>query len=279
MFLSELRGDSGRCDFKYWNCRAWLIIAIWFVALPATAQQAIPAGADAESPLAVAERVPPPRSEYLGRRIAPTMHFTGASWLLRSEREDEEHCQEMFEQLRIRPGMTVCDMGCGNGFYTLQMASRVGEQGRVLAVDIQQEMLRLLEARAAEADLDGIEWILGEVHDPHLPENELDLILCVDVYHEFSHPTEMLAAMRRALKPSGLLVLVEYREEDPSVPIKPLHKMSKRQVNKELTSNQFQLQREYDGLPWQHMMFFRRADLPPNHTDQSTATLPPTADE
>ena len=154
--------------------------------------------------------------------------------------------------------MTICDMGCGNGFYTLKMAAAVGEPGRVYAVDIQPEMLRLMEARAAEENLENITSVLGTVVDPKLPENSLDLVLLVDVYHEFSNPEEMLTAIRRCLKPDGVAVLVEFREEDPDVPIKPLHKMSKAQIHKEWGPNGFRLVREFDDLPWQHMMFFGR---------------------
>jgi 2-polyprenyl-3-methyl-5-hydroxy-6-metoxy-1,4-benzoquinol methylase len=212
-----------------------------------------------------AKVAPPARTEYLGREIAPTMHFTGAEWLVRESRDREEDCRTMLEQLRVKPGQTICDMGCGNGFYTLQLAEMVGGTGKVLAVDIQPQMLRILQARAAENQLQNVELILGTEVDPKLPTGKVDVILCVDVYHEFSHPPEMLKAMREALKPDGVVVLVEFREEDPEVPILPLHKMSKAQVRKELTANGFELVREFDGLPWQHMLFYRaaRADSPP----------------
>ena len=199
------------------------------------------------------------RTEYMGRKIAVTMHFAGARWLVRESREREEDCATLLKELRIRPGMHVVDMGCGNGFYTLRLAQLVGEQGKIWAVDVQPEMLRLLEARAAEGDLNNIQLTLGQLDDPKLPAACADLILCVDVYHEFSFPEKMLSAMRRALKPDGLLVLAEFRGEDPAVPIKPLHKMTKAQVLKELVPNGFRLVREFDGLPWQHLMFFRRS--------------------
>ena len=209
------------------------------------------------------DKPPPPKTFYQGRRIARTMHFLGAPWLIRENRENEERCSVMLANLGVRRGMTVCDMGCGNGFYTLQLAKMVGPQGKVLAVDVQPEMLKLLKERAAKKNLGkNIVPILGEFHDPKLPKNEVDLILMVDVYHEFSHPELMLKAMRESLKPDGLAVLLEYREEDPKVPIKPLHKMSKKPILKEYAANGFKLAKEFDKLPWQHMMFFGRNDAP-----------------
>ena len=178
--------------------------------------------------------------------------------MIRDEREREERCSLMLANLGVKPGMTVVDMGCGNGFYSLQMGRLVGERGRILGVDIQPQMLYMLRQRMEEVGVENITPILGSLHDPRLPENTADLILLVDVYHEFSHPERMLAAMRAALKPDGLIVLVEYREEDETVPIRPLHKMSKKQIMKEMTANGFKLAKEYDELPWQHMMFFAR---------------------
>jgi ubiquinone/menaquinone biosynthesis C-methylase UbiE len=187
------------------------------------------------------------------------MHFTEAPWLVRESRQREEDCETMLRELGVRQGMDVCDMGCGNGFYTLQLAELVGPQGTVWAVDIQQEMLRLLEARTNQAGLRNARLVLGSLIDPQLPPNKLDLVLCVDVYHEFSHPEHMLAALRRSLKPRGQMVLVEFRAEDLEVPIKPLHKMSKRQILKEILPHGFEFEREFDGLPWQHMMFFKKS--------------------
>lgn len=203
---------------------------------------------------------PPPLTEYQGRIIAQTMHWSAAGWLIRHKREREEASTLMREKLALKPGMTVCDMGCGNGYHTLPMAQQVGPQGRIYAVDVQPEMVDLLRQRLQKHDQPNIVPVVGLYHDPRLPENSCDLILCVDVYHEFSHPAHMLAAMRKALKPGGCVVLVEFRSEDDSVPIKPEHKMSKEQIMKELTSNGFALAREFDGLPWQHMMWFEAAD-------------------
>jgi SAM-dependent methyltransferase len=197
-------------------------------------------------------------TEYKGRVIAQTMHYSGAEWLIRDEREREERCSLMLANLGAKPGMTICDMGCGNGFYALPLSKIVGDEGQVLAVDIQPEMLSLLRDRMESEDVENITPILGSLHDPHLPDASCDLILLVDVYHEFSHPEQMLAAMRQALKPDGLLVLVEFRTEDPKVPIKPEHKMSKKQIMKELPPSGYKLVNEFPGLPWQHMMFFGR---------------------
>jgi ubiquinone/menaquinone biosynthesis C-methylase UbiE len=209
----------------------------------------------------IAERsatAPAPLTHYKGRRIATTMHYRGAPWLLRDDREEQERCSLLLANLGVQPSMTVCDMGCGNGFYALQLAKMVGPDGRILAVDIQPEMLELLRDRAARKQITNIEPILSEAHDPKLPEGKIDLILLVDVYHEFSHPEQMLAAMRRSLSPTGLIALLEYRAEDPKVPIKPLHKMTKKQILKEFPPNGFKLVKEFDRLPWQHMMFFGR---------------------
>ncbi|MFO1063747.1 MAG: methyltransferase domain-containing protein [Pirellulales bacterium] len=202
------------------------------------------------------EKLPPARTTYLGRHIAQTMSFHGAPWLIRDNREDEERVSMVFPQLQLKPGMTVCDMGCGNGFYTLEMAKMVAPGGKVIAVDIQQEMLHLLKLRADEMQIKNVEPVLGTVTDPRIADGVVDLLLMVDVYHEFSHPPQMLAAIRKSLKPNGLVALLEYREEDPMVPIKPEHKMSKRQIMKEYRTNGFKLVREYDELPWQHLMFF-----------------------
>lgn len=202
----------------------------------------------------------PEAREYEGRVIAQTMHWQGAGWLIRNKREREEATTKMREELRLQPGMTVCDLGSGNGYHTLPMAEAVGAEGKVYAVDIQPEMLAMLEQRAEGRMLKNIECISNTETDPKIPEGTCDLVLLVDVYHEFSHPQEMLAGIQKALKPDGVVVLVEFRAEDESVPIKPEHKMSKAQILKELGINGFKLVREFEGLPWQHMMFFGKSN-------------------
>lgn len=200
--------------------------------------------------------IPPAAKGYMGREIAVTMHYLGADWLTRESREREEECDTLLRALHLKPGMSVCDLGCGNGFYTLKLANWVGNSGRVYAVDIQQEMLHLLDARARADGISNIKPVLGSAIDPRLPESSQDLILLVDVYHEFSHPEPMLRAIRKSLKPGGRVALVEFRLEDPQVPIKLLHKMSKKQILKEFPPNGFKLVEQFDDLPWQHLMFF-----------------------
>jgi len=199
--------------------------------------------------------IPPAATHHRGREIAQAMHFTGAPWLMRESRQREEDCRLLLEALDVRPGQTICDMGCGNGFYTLELARRVGPTGTVYAIDIQHEMLRMLAERADEEGLTNIRPILGTPIDPRLPRGSVDLVLCVDVYHEFSHPDAMLARLRECLAASGRIALVEFRGEDPAVPIKPLHKMTKEQIRAELEPAGYEVVREFDRLPWQHLVF------------------------
>ncbi|MFM2218414.1 MAG: hypothetical protein RL240_2732 [Planctomycetota bacterium] len=212
--------------------------------------------------------IPEPLTKYLGRRIALPMSYHGIPWLNRPERIQEENPEEMLEQLKVQPGMTVCDMGCGDGYYTIELARRVGPTGKVIAVDIQPEMLQELSRRCEQNNLKNVDMILGLPHDPKLPEGKLDLILMVDVYHEFSNPIEMLDSMHKSLKKDGRIALVEFRGEDPQVPIKPEHKMTKKQILKEYEANAFRLVDQYDRLPWQHLMFLGPDDSKRNDTNE-----------
>lgn len=227
------------------------LLILLAVTITTTAQQ--PAAPRSEPAVVVA---PDPVTEYMGRKVAQTMHYAGAPWLIRNKREREEAATTMRQELQLKPGMAVCDMGSGNGYHTLPIARAVGPQGKVFAVEVQPEMLEMLKERATREGVENIEPILGEYHDPKLPPASCDMILLVDVYHEFSHPGPMLAAMRKALKPDGVLAMVEFRAEDDNVPIKAEHKMTKALIEKELTANGFKLVRQFDGLPWQHLMFF-----------------------
>lgn len=240
--------------------KIWHFFSALFV-LSGLAQAQTGGGASPES-----ASEPPALTEYLGRTIAQTMHWSGGAWLIRNKREREEASTLMREKLELKPGMTVCDLGCGNGYHTLPMAQAVAPNGKIYGSDVQPEMLKMLEDRAKAAGVTNIIPVLGLYHDARLPENTFDLILLVDVYHEFSHPVQMLAGIRKALKPDGQVVFVEFRSEDDSVPIKPEHKMSKAQLTKELQANDFKLTREFDGLPWQHMMWYGKEEGTPNES-------------
>jgi ubiquinone/menaquinone biosynthesis C-methylase UbiE len=198
----------------------------------------------------------------MGRTIAPTMHFSGAGWLTRPTRDQEEEPLKLLNSLKIQPGQTICDFGCGNGFHSLQLAKRVGPTGVVHAVDIQPEMLEMLRERAGSRGLENIKPIVATAEESGLAPGTFDMVLMVDVYHELSNPPEILAAVHKSLKPDGRLVLVEFREEDENVPILPLHKMSQPQVVKELEANGFKLVGQFDRLPWQHVLQFSRDDSP-----------------
>jgi ubiquinone/menaquinone biosynthesis C-methylase UbiE len=197
---------------------------------------------------------------YMGRQIAWTMHCNAAHWLTRTEREKEENTSEMLRELKLKPEMTIADVGCGNGYHAITMAKSVGEKGKVLCVDVQKPMLDMLQKRAKEAGVKNCVSILGEFTDPKLPKNSVDLILLVDAYHEFTEPEAMLKKMRESLKDDGVIVLVEFRKEDKSFPIKEDHKMYKEQMLKELKANGFKVARSYDKLPWQHMVFFAKSN-------------------
>jgi protein-L-isoaspartate O-methyltransferase len=195
---------------------------------------------------------------YMGREIAQVMGYQAAGWLDRPEREKEEQCSKLLEALKFKPGDVVADVGAGSGYYTFRIAGRVGEEGKVLAVDIQQQMLDIINKRKAEKKAKNVEAILGTLTDPKLPVNGVDLILLVDVYHEFSHPYEMTVEMVKGLKPGGRMVFVEYRLEDPKVPIKLVHKMTEKQVKKEMADFPLEYVQTIDVLPWQHVIVFKK---------------------
>jgi len=190
------------------------------------------------------------------RQPAPVMSAAGADWLTRPERIQEEDPDRMLASLDIKKGSVVADVGAGVGYHVWRLSEIVGPAGKVIAEDIQEEMLRLLKKNIDDRKLLNVEMILGTPTDPKLPANALDLVLMVDVYHEFSDPATMMRHIRSALKPDGRLVLVEFRKEDPNVPIQPLHKMSVQDVRSELEPFGFKFQRSLEFLPWQHIIFF-----------------------
>lgn len=193
-----------------------------------------------------------------GRRYAGVMGFQGADWLERTEREIEEEPETALNAIGIAPGSTVADVGAGSGYFAVRMARRVGAQGRVYANDLQPEMLAMLASRLQKEGVRNVTLVQGTVDDPKLPAASIDLILLVDVYHEFSQPQIMLRRMREALKPGGRLVLLEYRKEDPSVPIRPEHKMSVAEAKLEVEAEGYTLSRVDSALPRQHILIFTR---------------------
>jgi predicted methyltransferase len=194
-----------------------------------------------------------------GRRYANVMGWQGAEWLERSERESEEEPDKALDALGTLSGMTVADVGAGSGYFTVRLATRVGPKGRVYANDLQPEMLKMLASRLARERVANVTLVQGTVDDPKLTPASLDLILMVDVYHEFSEPQKMLRALRAALKPVGRLVLLEYRKEDPGVPIRFEHKMSVAEAKLELEAEGFRLGRVDDRLPRQHILIFEKS--------------------
>ena len=203
-------------------------------------------------------------SFYMGREIAAVMGHQAADWLERPEREQEERTDLLVPALKLRPGDAVADIGAGTGYYTRRLAKAVasspqtGASGTVYAVEIQQEMLDLLTNKMAQAGIRNVQPVLGTITDPKLPRAALDLILLVDVYHEFDHPFEMVQAMCGSLQPGGRLVFVEFRGEDPKVPIKRVHKMTESQVRKEMAVHPLEWVETIRSLPQQHVIVYRK---------------------
>lgn len=195
---------------------------------------------------------------YCGREIAHVMGHQAAGWLDRPEREKEEAVSVMIKNLGLKPGMTVADIGAGSGTISFPMAKIVGPKGKVLAIEIQQEMLDIIASKARKAKVTNVIGVLGTIKDPKIAPSSADLMLLVDVYHEFDHPYEMVANMVKGLKRGGKLVLVEYRGEDENVPIKELHKMTEAQVKKEMSPFPLKFVENKTMLPWQHLLIFEK---------------------
>jgi ubiquinone/menaquinone biosynthesis C-methylase UbiE len=197
---------------------------------------------------------------YMGREIAQVMGPGGIAWLDRTEREQEERPGLVLDALELRAGEVVADLGAGSGYFTFRIAARVGKTGRVLAVEIQDEMLETIRRRAAALKATNVEEVKGIETDPKLPASGVDLVLMVDVYHELTYPFEVMTKVREALKPGGRVVFVEYRKEDPHVPIKEVHKMSVDQLTKEMNAVRLTRVRTLESLPWQHIVIFEKTE-------------------
>jgi precorrin-6B methylase 2 len=195
---------------------------------------------------------------YMGREIAQVMGSGGMEWLERAQRDTEEHPAQMLDALALHHGEVVVDLGAGSGYFTFRMAPKVGETGKVLAIDVQEAMVQALRQRAAATKVTNVQVIKGTEMDPHLPVGGVDLVLMVDVYHELAYPREVMERVRESLKPKGRVVFVEYRKEDPAVQILEVHKMSVRQLEKEMNAVGFVRVRTIETLPLQHIVIFEK---------------------
>lgn len=194
---------------------------------------------------------------YFGREIAHVMDASGAAWLERSDRQKEEHTEQAIDSLPLTPNSVVADVGAGTGFYSFRIAPKI-PSGKIYAVEIQDAMINSLQAKKQQLQLNNVIITKGSTTSPNLPANSIDLAIMVDVYHELEYPHEMLQALYKALKPSGKLLLLEYRAEDPSIPIKALHKLSVEQANKEMLANGFVLYQRKEFLPIQHFLLYAK---------------------
>jgi SAM-dependent methyltransferase len=194
---------------------------------------------------------------YLGREIAQIMGASGASWLERDEREKEENTSEAIRNMKLSPESVVADIGAGTGYYSFRIAP-ITYKGKIYAVDVQEEMLQRMRERKQKQNDKVVEIVKGSSKSVNLPDNSIDLAFLVDVYHELEFPKEILKSIHKALKQDGRLLLIEYRGEDPSIPIKPLHKTTVVQLNKELKANGFELKERGDFLPIQHFLIYKK---------------------
>lgn len=192
---------------------------------------------------------------YKGREIAHVMGYQGMSWLERSDREAEENTSKLLKNMQIAPGDTIADIGAGSGYHVFKMAPKVGD-GHIYAVDIQPQMLAIMATKKDEGSYKNIRLIQGSEQSVNLPENSVDKVLLVDVYHEFNYPLEMILSIKKAMRPKAQLYLIEYRGEDASVPIKEVHKMTEAQAVLEMEASGLRLLRNIGNLPWQHCMVF-----------------------
>ncbi|MFH7245569.1 MAG: class I SAM-dependent methyltransferase [Spirulina sp.] len=241
--------------FHRWaRAKAWLLVVWAWVGLTACGTLPLTISADYQT---IAPSQDGIGRVYLGREIAKTMGHEGAAWLDRPSRVLQERPQVAVDRLDLRPTDMVADIGAGSGYFSTRLAARV-PQGRVLAVDVQPEMLALLSEKLEASQIPNVELVLGTEDNPNLPPNTLDLALMVDAYHEFAYPREMMTGIVAALKPGGRVVLAEYRAENPLVMIKRLHKMSETQVKREMAAVGLRWLKTDDALPQQHLLFFEK---------------------
>jgi len=255
------RSRSRNCPTRH-TYRALPILLAGLSALTLLPFASVDAVAQAPSAVTRYERIVPSPDgigkRYMGREIAGVMGWEGAQWLERESRAREERPELLLRELALAPGMTVADIGAGTGYYTWQLAKRVGPGGRVYAVDVQPEMIGMLDNQMVKRGVRNVVSVLGSDTTVKLPPASVDLAIMVDVYHELAYPSEVLDSIVGALKPGGRVVFVEYRAEDPAVAIKPLHKMSKPQIRREAEAHGLKWERSIESLPIQHAIVFRK---------------------
>jgi precorrin-6B methylase 2 len=230
-------------------------VALLFIANMSLAQQATPPGY-----VSTPASVDGIGKRYMDREISGVMGWQGAAWLERDKREREERTDLLLEALALKPGMIVADIGAGTGYLSRRMAPLVAPGGKIIALDLQPEMVNMLQAAVNRSGLKQIEVKQSSVDNIKLPKNSIDMAIMVDVYHELAYPYEVMASILEALKPRGRLVFVEYKAEDVRVPIKPLHKMSEAQIKREASVFPLDWERTVSTLPWQHVVVFRKRE-------------------
>jgi ubiquinone/menaquinone biosynthesis C-methylase UbiE len=245
--------------------RSWLLLVVLVtaqVALPTAPPSALIQATTTRQPAYETRAIHDPNGTgkfYMGREIAQVMGPGGIPWLDRPQRDEEQQPDVVIAAMRLRAGQTVVDLGAGSGYFTFRIAPKVGSRGKVLAVDVQDEMLETIRQRAAAQKATNVVVVKGNEKDPHLPANAVDVVLMVDVYHELAYPFEVMTKVRQALKPDGRLVCVEYRKEDPKVDIKEVHKMSVAQLEKEMKVAGFAPVQTIETLPQQHIVIFQKS--------------------
>lgn len=230
-------------------------VALLFIAHMSVAQQATPPGY-----VSTPASVDGIGKRYMGREISGVMGWQGAAWLERDKREREERTDLLLDALALKPGMVVADIGAGTGYLSRRMAPLVMPGGKIIALDLQPEMVSMLQTAVNRSGLKQIEVKQGSVDNIKLPKNSIDMAIMVDVYHELAYPYEVMVSILEALKPRGRLVFVEYKAEDIRVPIKPLHKMSEAQIKREAGVFPLDWERTVSTLPWQHVVVFRKRE-------------------
>jgi ubiquinone/menaquinone biosynthesis C-methylase UbiE len=242
---------------------------------PNSKEKSVRGTAKTARPESKRKRRPDRRGFYMGRQIADVMSWQGVDWLFRETRIEEEQPEAMLDALKIPSGATVADVGAGAGYHAIRLARRVGPKGTVLATDVQPEMIQMLKQNVSAAGVQNVKPLLCSHHDTMLPDGMVDLILMVDVYHECTDPEAVLQGFHKALRPGGRLVLVEFRGEDPEVPIKPEHKMTVRQVRREVEPQGLTFKTSLEFLPWQHIIIFEKpaakAEKDPSKTSNPQA--------